>query len=77
MDRCRVAGDLKVGHPTDGIHVAALNVKRLSRDTVNPESFRRRMDDWEGRVLSAGGVGWRTFMDPSLLGGYLSQTREI
>jgi len=58
------------------IEVVAMNVKRLSGDTVDPAKFRHRLAEWEKRVLSSGGRGWRTFMDAGRLGDYLREVRE-
>jgi hypothetical protein len=60
----------------DGIHVAAMNVKRLGADNANPQVFRQRIAGWEQRVMDAGGSGWRTFMDATKLAVYLSEIRE-
>ncbi len=58
-----------------GIHVAAMNVKRLGADNADPSVFRERLAGWERRVLGAGGRGWRTFMDTSKLAAYLADVR--
>ena len=58
-----------------GIHVAAMNVKRLGADNADPSVFRERLAGWERRVLGAGGLGWRTFMDTSKLAAYLADVR--
>jgi hypothetical protein len=59
-----------------GVYVAAMNVKRLGADNADPTTFRSRLASWEKRVLAAGGMGWRTFMDPTKLAAYLSEVRE-
>lgn len=59
-----------------GIHVAAMNVKRLGVDNADPTAFRERLASWEQRVLGAGGRGWRTFLDTAKLADYLSEIRE-
>ncbi len=59
----------------DGIWVAAMNVKRLGADNADPGSFRERLAGWERRVLEAGGLGWRTFMDATRLPEYLGEVR--
>jgi hypothetical protein len=58
------------------VHVVAMNVKRLHGDNVDPEAFRTRLASWEKRVMNSGGLGWRTFMDASKLGEYLTSVRE-
>ncbi len=59
----------------EGIYVAAMNVKRLGADVADPTAFRERLAGWERRVLGAGGLGWRTFMDTSKLAAYLADVR--
>jgi hypothetical protein len=59
----------------DGLWIAAMNVKRLGSDNADPNVFRGRLKAWEERVLGAGGLGWRTFMDASKLADYLSEVR--
>ena len=53
-----------------------MNVKRLRADNADPTTFRGRLASWEKRVLGAGGLGWRTFMDATKLAAYLSEVRE-
>lgn len=59
----------------DGIWVAAMNVKRLGADNADPNEFRSRIAAWERRVIDAGGLGWRTFMDATQLAAYLGEVR--
>jgi hypothetical protein len=56
-------------------HVVAMNVKRLHRDTQNPEVFRRRLATWEERLTKAGALEWRSFMDAEKLPEFLSKIR--
>jgi hypothetical protein len=58
-----------------GTHVAAMNVKRLQRDTVDPAVYRARLSTWEQRVARAGASDWRTFMDSTKLPDYLAEVR--
>ncbi len=58
-----------------GTHVAAVNVKRLNRDTADPAVFRDRLSDWEVRTKNAGALDWRTFMDSTKLPEYLAEIR--
>ena len=59
----------------EGIQVVAMNIKRLTKDTANPEVFRRRIASWERRVIGRGALGWQTIMDPNKLPMYLAQVR--
>jgi hypothetical protein len=63
------------GDEFEGLWFAAVNVKRLGSDNADPSVFRGRLKAWEERVLEAGGLSWRTFMDPSKLGEYLGEVR--
>ena len=62
-------------HEFEGIHVVALNVKKLSSDNANPDELRTRLATWE-HVLSRSGAGsWQTFLDPAKLGPFLAEIR--
>ncbi len=56
-------------------HVVAMNVKRLQRDTRDPEAFRRRLASWEQRLKQAGALDWRSFMDAEKLPEFLARIR--
>lgn len=58
-----------------GIHLVAMNVKRLGSDNADPERYRRRLEEWRHRVEAAGGAGWQVVMDTSKLGGVLEAIR--
>jgi hypothetical protein len=59
-----------------GIHVVAMNVKRLGQDNADPEVYRRRLQSWQKRVEGAGGSGWRIVMDANQLPGVLDELRS-
>ena len=59
-----------------GIHMVAMNVKRLGSDAANPKAFRARLADWEKRVQGAGSEGWQIVMDPTKLTGVLAELRS-
>jgi len=59
-----------------GIHIVAMNVKRLGGDNADPAAFRKRLASWEKRVLAAGGSGWRSFNDSSKLAAFLEEVRS-
>ncbi len=60
----------------EGISVVAMNVKRLEKDGRNPEVFRKRLSEWEKRVIAAKATGWRTLMDPAKLPSILEEVRR-
>lgn len=59
----------------DNVHVVAMNVKRLDRDTADPQRFRARMGMWEKRLRAAGAAEWRSLMDPEKLPDVLAGLR--
>ena len=59
----------------EGTHVIAMNVKRLKHDSADPIRFRERLASWEKRVMKAGALEWRTFLDAAKLPDYLSEIR--
>jgi hypothetical protein len=59
-----------------GIHLVAMNVKRLGTDSSDPERYRQRLEAWRERVERAGGAGWQVVMDTSKLGGVLEAIRS-
>src|SRR5262245_63382896 len=59
----------------DGIHVVALNVKKLSADNADPDALRTRLAAWEHAVTRSGAGGWQTFLDPAKLGPFLAEIR--
>lgn len=59
----------------DGVHVVAMNVKRLRDDNSDPGGFRARLASWEQRVADAHALDWRTVLDPERLPGFLASVR--
>jgi hypothetical protein len=59
-----------------GVHVAAVNVKRLPRDTQDPETYRARLAHWERELGRAGAAEWRAILDPARLPPYLQAIRS-
>lgn len=59
-----------------GIHMVAMNVKRLGEDSANPKVFRERLAAWERRVQGAGSAGWQVVMDANKLPSILEQLRS-
>jgi hypothetical protein len=59
-----------------GIYMAAMNVKQLRGDSSNPEVYRKRLANWEQRVLTSGAAQWRVIVDPAKLPEYLESIRR-
>lgn len=68
--RALAAGEL------EGMHIAAVSVKRLPADTFDPGVYRSRLAGWEREVKRAGARGWRAIVDPTRLTPYLSEIRS-
>jgi len=60
----------------EGVEVMAVNVKRLQRDGMDPDIFRRRLDAWQQRVAESSARGWRTVQDETRLAEILAEVRE-
>ena len=60
----------------EGVEVMAVNVKRLSRDGMDPDVFRRRLTAWQERAAAARARGWRTVQDEARLAEVLAEVRE-
>jgi hypothetical protein len=51
----------------EGVHVVAMNVKRLQADNANPAVYRERIAMWEKRVRGSGASDWTVVLDPERL----------
>ena len=58
--------DLQLG----GFEVIALNVTKLRSDNIDPREYLARLQNWQGRVETAGGH-WRVINDLDGLDGLL------
>ena len=56
-----------------GIHVVAVNVKRLDGDNANPTTYRERIARWEENILASGASEWRVIGDGPRLVQYLGE----
>lgn len=58
-----------------GIHIAAMNVIKLARDSSNPQVYRDRLRLWQDRVINAGAAGWQVIFEPSHIPEFIKQNR--
>ena len=58
------------------VDVMAVNVKRLARDGMDPDVFRRRLAEWQERTAAAQARGWRTVQDETRLAEVLAEVRD-
>lgn len=57
------------------MHIAAMNVIKLTTDSSNPEVYRRRLGDWSQRVSKAGAANWQVILDPTKIPEYIDNLR--
>jgi hypothetical protein len=60
----------------EGVEVMAVNVKRLERDGMDPDAFRKRLIAWQERAAASSARGWRTIQDETRLAEVLAEARE-
>jgi hypothetical protein len=60
----------------EGIHVAAINVKRLMSDNQNPEVYRQRLAAWNLKASQSAAKEWKVIVDPTRLPQYLESIRR-
>jgi hypothetical protein len=60
----------------EGVQLMAVNVKRLARDGMDPDVFRRRLGAWQERVTASRARGFRTVQDETRLAEVLAELRE-
>ena len=47
----------------EGIDVVAMNVIKLTKDSANPEVYRKRIKEWDKRITASGARSWNTLVD--------------
>jgi len=47
-----------------GVRIAVVNTKRLVADQRDPESYRRRLDEWRDKIMQCGAVSFDVYMGP-------------
>ena len=60
----------------DGIDVVAMNIIKLSKDSANPEVYRKRLEKWEKRTTEAGARSWGTLIDSTKIPEYIHQVKS-
>ncbi len=59
----------------DGMDIAAMNVIKLNRDSVNPEVYRKRLRKWDQRITSAGARSWNTLLDATKIQEFINKVK--
>jgi hypothetical protein len=57
------------------MHIAAMNVIRLARDSNDPRVFRDRLRDWEKKVSRAGASNWEVILEPSQIPVFIEEAK--
>lgn len=55
----------------EGMSVAVVNTKRLVGDQRDPESYRKRMDEWQAKMREYGATGFHVFMSPDKVRSFM------
>lgn len=58
-----------------GIGVAASNVIKLKGDNVRPAVYRRRLKEWQERVMAGGARDWKVIMDETTIPAFIEAQR--
>ena len=56
-----------------GVHVMAMNVKRLSADNANPTAYRQRLAAWQKQLTSHGAADFKIVLEPEKLADMLEE----
>jgi hypothetical protein len=54
-----------------GVKIAIVNTKRLVGDQRDPESYRKRMDEWQEKIMQHGAVSFDVFMGPDKIRNFM------
>lgn len=58
-----------------GIDIVAMNVIKLSKDSANPEVYRKRLKSWNERAISSGARSWNTLIDATKIQEFIYQVK--
>ncbi len=58
-----------------GIDVAAMNVIKLSQDSSNPAVYRKRLKDWDERIVGSGANSWTTLLDATKIQEFIDKVK--
>ena len=59
----------------DGIDIAAMNVIKLTKDSANPEVYRKRLKKWNKRIMSSGANSWTTLLDATKIQEFIDKAK--
>ncbi|MFV2033057.1 MAG: hypothetical protein ACC663_11220 [Gammaproteobacteria bacterium] len=59
----------------EGMDIAAMNVIKLSKDSRNPEVYRKRLKKWDKRITGAGARSWNTLLDATKIQEFIDKIK--
>ena len=60
----------------EGMDIVAMNVIKLSKDSINPEIYRKRLKKWDERITAAGARSWNTLLDATKIREFIEQAKS-
>lgn len=59
----------------DGIDIVAMNVIKLNDDSSNPEVYRKRLKNWNKRIIDSGARSWNTLIDATKIQEFIYKVK--
>jgi hypothetical protein len=59
----------------EGIDIAAMNVIKLTKDSSNPEVYRKRLKKWNKRIINSGASSWTTLLDATKIQEFIDTAK--
>lgn len=63
-------------HEFSNIDIAAMNVIKLNKDSLNPEIYRNRLKSWQEKVDAADARSWSTIIDATKIQEYIYEVKS-
>jgi hypothetical protein len=60
----------------EGIDIVAMNIIKLNKDSVNPDVYRKRLEQWHQRTTTSGARSWNTLIDATKIQEYIQQVKS-
>jgi hypothetical protein len=58
-----------------GIDIAAMNVIKLTKDSEDPEVYRKRLKNWNKRIIGSGASSWSTLLDATKIQEFIDKIK--
>lgn len=60
----------------EGIDIVAMNIIKLTKDSANPEVYRKRLERWNEKTLGSGARSWNTLIDGTKIPEFIYQVKS-